>query len=446
MATVSTIIDWADTLSEYQDNCLGAVVLDREFRIRAVSSGVLQRGGYTEEDVLGLSALDVVHPDDLPRAAEVIAEVAMIDGGRAPGMYRLMFQDGGWETFELEAANLGDAHEGALVMRFREVSPEVRSRAFVEEVIDIIQLLVEPCSTADSIVRIIDFAERHVDGVSVVVTTFAPDGSASTLSRRDLPPEVVEANAAAHPLSLPSPVREAFDLQRSGPWRANNRAGIVSDEGRRVVIGLADDAGKMLGYVQVLRRLDDEPEESEWLVYASLSQILRAVLIRHGLDNRLRFAADHDSLTGLVNRRRLLELMGEEPELGGSGLLVIDLDKFSWINNTLGHAAGDTALISAGQCMLTASPDDAVVARLGGDEFVIWIPMIDDLDEVNRLAETVRSALVVPIDIGDRRRLIRCSIGAVAIRAGESAEQAINRADQIMYDAKRSGGDRVMSA
>ena len=443
---MSTIIDWAGALIEHESNCLGAVILDRDFRIQAISTEVLERGGYSEEQALGMSALDVVHPDDLARAAEVIAEVAMIDGDRAPGMYRLMFSNGSWETFELQAVNLGDSHDGALVMRFDEVSAEVRARAFAEDVIDITQLLVETRSTAESIGRIIDFAERHVDGVSVAVTTFAPDGSSSTVSRRDLPVEVLESNRASHPLSLPTAIRDAFDLQRSGPWHANNRAGILCEDGHCVVIALADDAGKMLGYVQVLRSRSEEPPESEWLVYASLSQILRAVLIRHGLDNMLRFAADHDSLTGLMNRRRLLELMADKTELGGSGLLMIDLDKFSWINNTLGHAAGDTALISVGQCMLASSPDDAIVARLGGDEFVIWIPKIEELDDVNRLAEVVRSQLVVPIDIGDRRQLVRCSIGAVAVRAGETAEQAINRADQIMYEAKRSGGDRVMSA
>ena len=443
---MSTIISWADTLAEYEGECLGVVVLDREFRIQAISDTVLQRGGYTEEQILGMSALDVVHPDDLARAAEVIAEVVMIDGDRAPGMYRLMFANDGWATFELQAINLGDRHDGALVMRFDEVSAEVRIRAFAEDVIEITQLLVETRSTAESIGRIIDFAERHVDGISVAVTTFAPDGSASTVSRRDLPIDMLECSRASHPLSLPTHVGEAFDLRRSGPWRANNRAGVLSQGGRYVVIALVDDEGKMLGFVQVLRSTTDEPEEPEWLVYASLSQILRAVLVRQGLDNMLRFAADHDSLTGLLNRRRLLELMGEKTELGGSGLLMIDLDKFSWINNTLGHAAGDTALISVGQCMLGASPDDAVVARLGGDEFVIWIPRIDALDDMNRLAELVRSRLVVPVDIGDRRRLVRCSIGAVAIRAGETAEQAINRADKIMYEAKRSGGDRVMSA
>lgn len=446
IALVSTIIDWAEMLTEHDYDCIGVVIIDRDLRIRAISDSVLERGGYSRDEMLELTALDVVHPEDLVRAAEVISEVLVIDGERPPGMYRLVFSDGSWDSFQLQAVNLGDAADGAVVMRFTEASREVRERSFVEEFIEITQLLVETRTTAESIGRIVDFAERHLNNATVAVTTFASDGTSSTLSRGELSSEVAAENAAAHPLSLPSGVGEAYALQQAGPWRVNNRAGLLCEDSNRVIIALLDDGGALLGYAQSFRVDTDDPVESEWLVYAALSQILRAVLIRHGLDNQLRFAADHDSLTGLTNRRRLLEVMDGQSELGGTGLLVIDLDKFSWVNNTLGHAAGDTALIAAANCMRSVVPDDAVVARLGGDEFVLWMPTVESLDDINRLAETVRGALVVPIDSADRRSLIRCSVGAVAIRAGESAEEAINRADQAMYEAKRSGGDRVKSA
>ena len=157
-------------------------------------------------------------------------------------------------------------------------------------------------------------------------------------------------------------------------------------------------------------------------------------------------AATHDSLTGLTNRRALLDqggkLLGQRNEHGVMALLLIDLDHFKEINDSLGHAAGDQVIIAAAQRLrATAHPGD-IVARLGGDEFAVLLTGLPAPAVATHRAEQLLATLHNPVDIEGMRVGMEAS-GGVAVATGTSGMvELLRRADVAMYQAKRAG-DRV---
>lgn len=444
------LVEWTGLLPPETDDAIGAVVLDEAFRIRACTPSVLEIAGYDEHDLLQLTALDVVHHDDLGRAADVINEVQAIPGRRAEGLYRLLFADGSAHPLCLIASNLGPEHANAIVYEFHRPSARLRAEAFSEDVVAVTALLAEQRPLDECIDAVARLAERHIDGCRLVVTVLDSAKPNTVASRHDIDDSWRQRNENCSSVELPTNVEAALDVHRAGPWRVSNRAGCVDDlVPGRVTTVLTDD-DDIIGFVEVIRTSAEPPEQSEWLVHALVRRILTTVVLRHRIDEQLRQAADHDSLTGLVNRRRLLETMEAAHNPAGSAVIMVDLDRFSWINNTLGHLVGDAALVHAAHALTTASPPDATVARIGGDEFLIWIPSdaAAGLASLVDVGESIRTALATPeheASVGptDRRTHVRASVGVITMAAGESPGQAISRADDAMYRAKRAGGDRV---
>ncbi|MFA6157588.1 EAL domain-containing protein [Mesorhizobium sp.] len=155
----------------------------------------------------------------------------------------------------------------------------------------------------------------------------------------------------------------------------------------------------------------------------------------------IEYAALHDSLTGLPNRRYLDELLAET---GGpdrpTALLHLDLDRFKQINDTLGHAAGDAMLVHASKVIkANAGPGD-FVARIGGDEFVVMSHGLDD-DQLAALADRIIEEMRQPLDYRGHPCRFGVSIG-IAANSGVDAKQLLVNADLALYRAKGRGRNR----
>ena len=150
---------------------------------------------------------------------------------------------------------------------------------------------------------------------------------------------------------------------------------------------------------------------------------------------RLQHLASRDSLTGLKNLRALKEIYGRQPRENG-WLVVIDVDNFKSINDSLGHAAGDRVLKRVAEILETNVRSEDTVARIGGDEFVILFGFMKKEIIKTRL-ESIRDAYRTASREFDC--LTSLSIGAVQIGADEVLESAVVRADKAMYATKRNG-------
>ncbi|RIV36381.1 putative bifunctional diguanylate cyclase/phosphodiesterase [Micromonospora radicis] len=154
-------------------------------------------------------------------------------------------------------------------------------------------------------------------------------------------------------------------------------------------------------------------------------------------------AAAHDALTGLANRRQLLdegaEQLHERHADGITALVLIDLNHFKEVNDTLGHAAGDQMLVQVAERLRATARTDDLVARLGGDEFAVLLRALPAPAMAAHRAETLLAALHEPFGIDGMQISIEASGGiAVAPTTGGMVE-LLRRADVAMYQAKRAG-------
>lgn len=156
-------------------------------------------------------------------------------------------------------------------------------------------------------------------------------------------------------------------------------------------------------------------------------------------NNALR-KAHHDPLTGILNRAGIFANAAELFASIPAYLCLIDIDDFKRINDQFGHHAGDSVLISLGELLTSLTPD-GVAGRYGGEEFVVITPA--DESGMSRFAERIRKACVTHRLFAQQEHPITVSIGVVSLSPGESLNNAIDRADVLMYQAKRDGKNRV---
>lgn len=162
-------------------------------------------------------------------------------------------------------------------------------------------------------------------------------------------------------------------------------------------------------------------------------------------EDRIWFMAHHDALTKLPNRARFRARMEEALHQMSEtdccvALLYLDLDKFKYVNDTLGHPAGDALLEAAAKRLSGCVRDPDIVARLGGDEFAIGVRSTNLPDAATQLAERVINCLSAPYELGPGRVEIGVSVGvAIARDFGTTYDTLLKRADMALYRAKANG-------
>jgi diguanylate cyclase (GGDEF)-like protein len=160
----------------------------------------------------------------------------------------------------------------------------------------------------------------------------------------------------------------------------------------------------------------------------------------------MKHRASSDPLTGLHNRRGLEEVLSRR-DAGEGALIYADFDRFKLLNDTLGHPAGDAALIHFARIIREQIRGGDVAARIGGEEFAIWLPGTD-LDLGARIAERIRIKLgTTPWDWRGRSWPLSASFGVAASpETSRSLDNLRIQADAALYVAKKSGRNRVERA
>jgi diguanylate cyclase (GGDEF)-like protein len=175
--------------------------------------------------------------------------------------------------------------------------------------------------------------------------------------------------------------------------------------------------------------------------------LARDVAQRRALEAQLSFQAFHDPLTGLTNRRRFMEAtsaaLAERSMPGSVAALFLDLDDFKTINDTLGHAAGDDALIAVADRLRSTLRGTDLVARLGGDEFGILLRDVPSERHAIDVAERLLATFSQPLVVADASIGVGASIGiAIDTPEMETVDDLLVDADVAMYRAKAQGKGR----
>ncbi len=217
-------------------------------------------------------------------------------------------------------------------------------------------------------------------------------------------------------------------------------AQVVPDHPLDVRVGAGD---AVLHLELVLRDLRDDPVVGGVVVTA------RDVTAQRELQELLSSQALEDELTGLPNRRSLNAAIGRavaraQRHCSRAGVILVDLDEFKAVNDTLGHPAGDELLRQVAKRLRETGRAGETIGRLGGDEFAIVLEEVGVEAGARCAAARFLEALRVPFDIDGRTVLGRASLGLAVALPGHDADDLLRHADGALYEAKRSGGDRVV--
>lgn len=203
------------------------------------------------------------------------------------------------------------------------------------------------------------------------------------------------------------------------------------------------DDSVLKGQASLIKRLTK-------LVYATTTELHKAYTELSAMNDKLQQIADHDGLTGLLNRRKTeLEIYGcydgMQQNNGEAGLIMLDLDHFKKVNDTFGHSVGDHTLISFADIMreAIAGIDGACAGRWGGEEFMILLPGCD-ADRTYDIAEKIRRR-TEQFDFGEAGH-ITVSLGTTTFDGTEGRRTVYTRLDDALYTAKKNGRNKVVRA
>lgn len=199
----------------------------------------------------------------------------------------------------------------------------------------------------------------------------------------------------------------------------------VCKDGRRVwsevkISGMYDAEGFFVGILGVSRDLTE----------------------RRKIEERMRYMAQHDTLTGLPNRTLFSDRLHKALQYAVRhqktlALMLLDLNKFKPVNDTHGHAVGDLLLQQVAERLQHAVRSSDTVARIGGDEFIILLPQVDELQHATTVADKIQQALAQPFDVHGLEIQIGCSIGLACYPQDGETDLALSKvADQRMYQQK----------
>jgi diguanylate cyclase (GGDEF)-like protein/PAS domain S-box-containing protein len=399
-------------------------------RITYVSPASSELIGHAPEEIVGRQPRDFVHPDDRRAVASARARVAE-EGGTITVTSRLRHREGHFVWIEARVRRVLDAETGAPIEGqaiVRDVSERVAAEAALRESVERIAAAEQRFRTAFEAAPI-GMALSGLDGRFIQVNDALC--AITGYTREEL--EEMGFADLSHPADAgreEEMMRALLSGEQSTYWMEKRYVDVVGQ-----VVWVAVHA-------TLVRAADGSPQHF-------LGQI-QDVSERVRYEAQLQHMADHDPLTGLLNRRsferELNQHIVQVQRYGPEGAaLVLDIDRFKHINDTLGHNVGDELIVKVAQTLRTRLRDSDVLARLGGDEFAILLPRGGAV-EAARVADAVLGAVRAQsvLTAAGRRRPITASIGIALFGDTErlSAEDVLVNADLAMYDAKEAGRDR----
>ena len=467
------------------DLLLDAVcVVNPDSTIVFVSPAFERIFGYTPAEVVGRRMLDMVHPDDLRATAQ---QALSVMDGQPQLQYenRYLHKNGSTVHIGWTARWLPDRQVRLAVAH------DITARKFVESMQSVIYTISEAAHTTHNLQALFEQIHQIIGGL-LPATHFAValyDASTDVLSfpyhvNQHMPapapvalakdplcaqvirsgrtvlitPETRTAQAAkatqaaTSTAGTPTPPVTPFALH-PGAEADTSAPGHPSPTPLYWLgVPLRTPNGAVGALVlQSYSEQDRYTEKDQELLQFVSTQVASAIE-RKQMHERLAHMAQYDQLTRLPNRQLFLDrlktaMARARREQRLLSLLFLDLDRFKEVNDTLGHAMGDLLLQRIAQRLLECVRSSDTVARLGGDEFVVLRESGHAREHALAVAEKILAAFGKPFDLGGTPLVIQPSIGvALYPEHGSEEHHLVGHADEAMYVAKKSGGNRVCLA
>jgi diguanylate cyclase (GGDEF)-like protein/PAS domain S-box-containing protein len=397
------------------------IVVGTDGLVSFVSPAIRTILGVPEEDALGRSALDRVHPDDRAQAVALLDRTWATEAVTGRTELRVRLGDGRYAWFELHAQNLAEEEEiGGAVIHAREVTDrklaelqlsdsEARFRSLVQHAGDVVMVVDDKLQfsyLSPSVFRLLGYRSDELTG--------RPLG------------KLFHVNDARHAVRLIS-------------------TGRSKDRETPIELRMRHASGRWISVETTITDLRHDPAVRGIVLNG------RDIADRKALEHELRYKALHDLLTGLANRslfiERLAETLSKLDATTRAAVIFIDLDDFKTVNDGMGHLLGDAVLIEVADRLRRCVRPGDLAARLGGDEFAVLIEGVAGRRDARRLGERILAALSEPVTLEGRELRIGASIGVALTGATKDTDGTVKGllrdADQAMYGAKLRGKGRL---
>ncbi|GAB7529821.1 GGDEF domain-containing protein [Pseudomonas sp. 3A(2025)] len=415
-------------LEGFVDMLMDAIcVVDTEGRYVYVSAACERIFGYTPQELIGTQMLRLVHPDDRQRTVAAAREIMS-------GQPKLHFENrylhkNGQVVHIMWSARWSEVDHLRIAVA-RDITELKRADNLRVSLLQISEA-ANGCDELPCLFqRIHQVLEALLPARNLSISLYGPRRDVLTFAYH-----VDEQDDHSSVQAL------AYEVVRSG------EPSLSGADQTPAWLGVPlQTAGGIIGALMV----KGTPESPAYTAHDQallqfVSGQVAAAIERNQLHERLQSMARYDQLTGLANRMLLQErLQGavEHAQRHGDKLAVLylDLDKFKQVNDTLGHAAGDALLQEVARRLKASVRSSDTVARIGGDEFVVLLERVQADTDAARVAQTIQSALQVPMQLEGRRWTISSSIGIARYpQDATDLAQLFRHADQAMYRAKRQG-------
>jgi diguanylate cyclase (GGDEF)-like protein/PAS domain S-box-containing protein len=389
-----------------------------------ISSGAEAITGFTPEQWMADAGLWArqVHPDD--RANVFGREEELTEPG-VPDEYRIRHRDGSIVWVRDEAALIAGT-DGQL--RWHGVMLDITDRKLAEAELE------RRAAQQAAVARL---GERALEGTDVARLMHDALGDAARILDVEL--GAVFEHGADDELCL----RAGLGLP-SGAARSPDAA-YPFDDLPAGITGQIEGRDGSWGLLWIARPAEGPPAGADADFVQALANILADAIQQRGTEDRIRYQALHDPLTDLPNRVLFLDRLGHALTRPGAEVAVVllDIDNFKLVNDSLGHSAGDELLRKIAPRLTDALRPGDTIGRLGGDEFLVLLEHVADERAAARIAERVVAAFELPFELSAGEHFAKASLG-IAIARGDEPDPAalIRDADAAMYQAKARGRAR----
>lgn len=463
---------WVSALIENTPSAIMAIDVDANVLLANAEAERIT--GYTRGAIIGSSIARVMPPDYASRLSQLRTHFGSPGTPGSIGLDGSMLlhrADGAEVPVELSISSLGDTPptfvvtirditerrdaEEALRFSVEQLAMERQAQDDLETYQRVLERIARGEPRDQTLNELCREVEQRFPGSICTVMVRRPDGqSLSVAASPSMPPPV---SAALEGLPIIDGVGACGSAAATGEVviiedtmtdpRTAAFLDLVRNFDLRAVWSspLYDADEELLGTFALYRNIPHSPDASEIMAISAAAGLAALAIQRSEAERALTAAAQQDSLTGLPNRARFLDVLDEElakhnPELA---VMFLDLDRFKWINDSLGHPSGDRILIDVAHRLSSAVGPDVFLARFGGDEFTLLIFNATQA-KVVETAERIDAAIADPFMLDGGEFFMSVSMGIAFNEAHADGFGLVRDADAAMYAAKERGRSRFV--